>query len=163
MITDISDHLSNFTILDIKTPSIKDRPYVRLFTEKNIEKFNENITSEQPLISSNDLTETNFAFERFSSNYQNLFDKYFPYVRMSRRQFKNKPHITQGIKVSIRYKNKLYHKYLNNPTDVNRAAWKNLRLTTIKAYLANIITVAKISRIHLEKFSIVKKLNTTNQ
>ena len=51
LITDISDHLSNFALLDIKVPSIKDRPFIRLFTQKNIDNFNDNINSEQPLIS----------------------------------------------------------------------------------------------------------------
>ena len=36
LITDISDHLANFSFLDIKTPSINDRPYIRLFTDKRI-------------------------------------------------------------------------------------------------------------------------------
>ena len=126
----LKDHLSNFTLLDIKTPTIKDRPFVRLFTEKNIEKFNENISNEQPLLAPNELTETDAAFNIFSINYKNLFDKYFPYVKMSKKEFKNKPHITKGIKVSIRTRNKLYKKYLNNPTEVNKAAWKKFRNKT---------------------------------
>ena len=130
LITDISDHLSNFTLLDIKTPSIKNRPFVRLYTQKNIDKFNENINSEQPLISPNELTETDTSFDILTTNYQKLFDKYFPYVRMSKKEFKSKPHITKGIKVSIRHKNKLHKKYLNNPTEVNKAAWKKFRNKT---------------------------------
>ena len=122
--TDLSDHLSNFTILDIKAPSIKDRPFIRLFSQNNIDKFNDSKNSEQPLISPGELTETESSFNILSSNYSNLFDKYFPYIRMSRKEFKSKPHITKGIKVSIRTKNKLYKKYLNNPNDINKAAWK---------------------------------------
>ena len=34
LVTDLSDHLSNFTIFDIKAPSIKDRPFIRLFSQK---------------------------------------------------------------------------------------------------------------------------------
>ena len=49
---------------------------------------------------------------------------------MLRKAFKNKPHITKGIQVSIRTRNKLYKKYLNNPTDVNKAAWKKFRNKT---------------------------------
>ena len=124
LITDISDHLSNFSIIDIKTQSIKDRPWVRLFTQKNIDKFNENIASELPLINQCELTEANHAYDTFSKRYLELFDKYFPYVKMSRKAFKNKPHITKGIQVSIRNRNKLHKKYLNNPTDVNKAIWK---------------------------------------
>ena len=49
---------------------------------------------------------------------------------MSRKEFKSKPHITKGIKISIRTKNKLYKKYLNNPTDINKSAWKRFRNKT---------------------------------
>jgi hypothetical protein len=51
--------------------------------------------------------EANSSYNTFSTNYQNLFEKYFPYVRMSRKAFKDKPYITRGIKNSIKYKNKL--------------------------------------------------------
>ena len=59
-----------------------------------------------------------------------LSDKYFPYVRISRKSFKDKPFITSGIKVSIRKRNKLFKKYLDNPNDVNKAAWKRFRNKT---------------------------------
>ena len=35
LITDISDHLPNFVLFDLKVPLVKKRPYIRLFTEKN--------------------------------------------------------------------------------------------------------------------------------
>ena len=34
LIFDVSDHLPNFLFLNINVPSIKDRPYIRLYTEK---------------------------------------------------------------------------------------------------------------------------------
>ena len=49
---------------------------------------------------------------------------------MSKKAFKNKPHITSGIKVSIKYKNKLYKKYLNKRTAANRAAWTRFKNKT---------------------------------
>ena len=49
---------------------------------------------------------------------------------MSRKAFKSKPHITKGIKVSIRTRNKLFKKYLNNPTEVNKVVWKKFRNKT---------------------------------
>ena len=51
-------------------------------------------------------------------------------MKQSRKSFKDKPYITSGIKVSIKYKNKLYKKYLNNPNDVTEAAWKHFRNKT---------------------------------
>ena len=130
LITDLSDHLANFTIFDIKTPTIKDRPYIRLFTKKRIESFNDNMNSEAPLISNHELTDPNHSYNTFSVNYFNLFNKYFPYVKMSRKAIKDKPHITAGIKVSIKQRNQLYKKYLNNPTDTNKSIWKRFRNKT---------------------------------
>ena len=88
--------------------------------------------SEPPLINQSELNDSNTSLYSFSNNYTNVLDKYFPNVRMSRKAFKNKPHITKGIQVSIRARNKLYKKYLNNPTDVNKAAWKKFRNKTSK-------------------------------
>merc|ERR1712240_57193 len=70
------------------------------------------------------------AYNIFSNKYFNLFNKYFPYVKQSRKSFKDKPFITKGIKVSIKFKNKLFRKYRDNPTDVNEAAWKRFRNKT---------------------------------
>ena len=86
--------------------------------------------SEHPLLSPSDLTDTNPSFNTYSTKFLALFDKYFPYVRISRKAFKDKPYITSGIKVSIRYRNKLFKKYLNNPNNVNQAAWKKFRNKT---------------------------------
>ena len=127
LITDISDHLPNFTIFNIKMPSIQNRPYVRTFSKENIDLFTNNLQTESELISDFHLYDANVAYDVFSNNYIELLNKYFPYKRISRQKFKDKPYITSGIKVSIREKNKLYHKYLKNRSDVNEAAWKAYR------------------------------------
>ena len=49
---------------------------------------------------------------------------------MSRKSFKDKPHITNGIKISIKHRDKLYKKYLNNPNDINKAVWRKFRNKT---------------------------------
>ena len=130
LITDISDHLANFSFLDIKTPSIKDRPFIRLFTEKRVQLFEENICNENSLLENCDLTDVDEAYDNFSKNYIKLFNTYFPFVKQSRKSFKDKPYITSGIKVSIRFRNKLYKKYLNNPNEITEAAWKKFRNKT---------------------------------
>lgn len=124
------DHLPNFTFIDIRTISIKERPHIRLFTQKTIDKFNLNSVSESSLINRNDIKEVNSSYNTFSSNYQNLFDKYFPYVRMSRKAFNCKPHITRVLKHSIKYRNKLSKRCLDNTNDLNNAVWKRFRNKT---------------------------------
>ena len=130
LITDISDHLANFSFLDIKTPSINDRPFIRLFTDKKIELFKENLSKEKDLLDNCELTDADKTYELFSNNYLRLFNHYFPYVKQSRKSFKDKPYITTGIKVSIKYKNKLFKKYLNNPNDTTKGVWKRFRNKT---------------------------------
>ena len=49
---------------------------------------------------------------------------------MSKKSFKDKPYITSGIKVSLKTKYRFYKKYLNNPNDENKAAWKCFRNKT---------------------------------
>ena len=49
---------------------------------------------------------------------------------MSRKAFISKPYITRGIKNSIKHRNRLYKKYLNNPSDLNKAVWKRFRNKT---------------------------------
>ena len=55
----------------------------------------------------------------FSNNYYSLLNKYFPFVRMSKKSLNKKPDITSCIKVSIRHKDKLFKKYQENKTEIN--------------------------------------------
>ena len=92
-----------------------------------INSFLKNLPMEPSLIEDNDLTEVNNSYNIFSNNYLNLYNKYFPYVRMSRKSFKNKPYITSAIKVSIKHKNKLHKCYINNPTPENKNKYSSYR------------------------------------
>ena len=130
LIFDITDHLPNFMFLNIEIPLINDRPYIRLFTENRIKLFNDNLANETDLISNNDLVEVDSTYELFSNNYLKLFNKYFPYVKQSRKSFKDKPYITREIKTSIKIRNTLYKKHLNNPTDLNTEIWRRYRNKT---------------------------------
>ena len=56
-----------------------------------------------------------------------LLNLYFPLIKLSRSKWKNKPHITPGIKVSIKHRDRLYEKYLNNKNKYTKAAWKSFR------------------------------------
>ena len=132
-ITDLSDHLPNFTFFDFKIQTIKDRPFTRLFTQSKIDRFNNSLASELSLINPNDLTDCNNSYDTFNSNYLQLFNKYFPLVRQSKKSFKDKPYITSGFKISFKTRNKLYKKHLNNPNDAAiKAAWKRFRNKTFE-------------------------------
>ena len=86
--------------------------------------------TEAPLINDNDLLDPDKVYDIFLNNYLYLLNKYFPLVRMSKRCLKDKPHITNGIKVSIRHKNKLFKEFLDDPSENNRYKWRRFKNKT---------------------------------
>ena len=113
---DISDHLPNFCCINSITEHTNiDRPMIRIYSEKNINKFS-NCTELHDLLHICNINDVNLAYDQFSKQLQMLHDKYFPLVRQSRKMSKNKPWITMGIRTSVKCKNKLYRKYLANPS-----------------------------------------------
>ena len=116
LVTGITDHLSNFVVLDTKLTKNKKRPLVRIFTKHKIQDFNSTINNIQPLlhISDDGSVSDRSVDENFSeltSNSINLLNKYFPLVKLSRSKARDKPYMSAAIKVSIRHKHKLYNNY----------------------------------------------------
>ena len=56
----------------------------------------------------------------FKTKFWNLYNNYFPIRRASGNTKKLKPWMSNGILNSIKYKNKLYKKFLVKPTNLNR-------------------------------------------
>ena len=128
----ISDHLMNFILLELKLNKSKDRPYVRLFTRNRINYFLQNHINGPPLLQTNsDGTLVNqdiqVAYPEFIKNYKTMLNKYFPLVKLSRKKFKDKPWITNGIKVSIKYRTRLFKKYIEKRTEANEQIWKKIQ------------------------------------
>ena len=82
------------------------------------------------------------------------FEICFPLKQLSRKKSKNKNWITKGILVSISFKNKLYTKYLNKPTDA-----KKLAFTKFRNKLNHTIQVAK--EMYYTELLTLKKDNLT--
>ena len=81
-----------------------------------------NITMENP----------NDSFNLFHANVLQIHENNFPLVKTKPNK-KLKSWMTDGVTNSIRYKNKLYQKYLNCPTNNNFVKYKNFcnKLNTI--------------------------------
>ena len=128
----ITDHLMSFVLVEMEIDNSKERPYVRLFTKNHINYFLQNAPNDPPLLpttpdGSEPFNSVHAAYLEFLRNSKNMLDKYFPLVRLSRKKFKNKPWITSGIRVSIRHRNHLYKKYVQNRTLAREQAWKTFR------------------------------------
>ena len=89
----------------------------------NITRFNLNLQNDIDDINTciNSINNINVN-ERYSIFNQKLFailDKYFPKVKLSRKKFNDKEWITDGIKRSIKQRNKLFHVQFNDSTQFN--------------------------------------------
>jgi len=146
---DISDHLPNFILLEGKTSRKVERPYIRIYSEKNISRFK----TEMSNISWEDVYTcegTNAAYNNFIQLYSSIYNKCFPLVQKSRKRCKDKKWITSALRVSIRYKTKLYKKYVSRPNLENKAAYtryKNKLVALIRearrAYYVRLLTTDK--------------------
>ena len=130
LISDISDHLPNFLLLQLNTNSNKERPFIRSYSKRNIDIFNANISNELSqfaLNANNSLNNIDNIYALFFEKISYLHNKYFPRVRLSRKKANDKVWITNGIKRSIKHKNNLFHLQLNNRTMTNISNWKTYR------------------------------------
>ena len=123
LINDITDHLSQFTLINTKLSKIRERPFVRLFTNRNIAKFQSSIKNDQPLLNNIEINDCNEHFSKLIEESTKLLNKGFPLTKLSRSKAKDKPFISSAIKVSIKHKHKLYNRYLNNRSEMNKIAW----------------------------------------
>ena len=131
LITDISDHLSNFAIIDIDIKLTKERPLIRLYTKQKIELFKRNIASElsdiTTIIKLQNNTNVNELYKMLYDKLHSLLDLYFPKVRQSRKNAKDKEWITEGIKRAIKHRNNLFHIQIKNGTTENIEKWRKYR------------------------------------
>jgi len=135
LLSDISDHLPNYFLkLTDKNISKTDRPTVRLFSEKNREKFINklNLCDWSNIYASND---ANITCNLFLDKIQQYFSESFPFVKLSRKRARDKKWITGGLKKSSRTKAKLYKAWLVNKTVETETKYKNYKKTFKKLAL----------------------------
>ena len=125
----ITDHLMNFILIETHTKNNKERPYVRLFTKARIKYYLDNSKNDPPLLPESELVQVtnpniHTVFSLFMKNLQNSLNKYFPLVRQSRKQFRDKEWITEKLKSDIKKKNELYRKFTEKNTESSKQCWK---------------------------------------
>lgn len=133
--SDISDHLPIFLIFisGQRQTTFTNVKSFRKMNIENIQNFKSALESEswENVLSCNN---ANIAFTLFVQKLGYHLDQNIPKIKQSRSSKKpRKPWITFSILKSIRKRNKLYKKSLNNPTPVNITKYKQYRniLTSI--------------------------------
>ena len=93
LINYITDHLSQFALINTKLSKIRKRPFVRLFTNRNITKFQSSIKNIPPILNNVEINDSNEMFSKLMEEYTKLLDKGFPLTKLSRSKAKDKPFI----------------------------------------------------------------------
>ena len=129
ILTDLSDHLCSFIIIPHKTKTVcaSNRPMIRLFTERNKNNFNSKLDAIDWCSEFESSCDVNTCYEKFISKIQKVYEECFPYVRMSRRAYKDKQWVTKAIKVSSHKKDLLYKKWLETKNTTDEFNYKTYR------------------------------------
>ena len=102
LFVDITDDFANFLIIRPKNKK-QNRPYVRIFSDKNKEKFKNSLSIikwNEELRNRN----TNQAMSLFYEQLTQAYNKSFPFMRKSKKRMNDKPWITKGLNYCIKKK-----------------------------------------------------------
>ena len=149
IVTDISDHLPVMVRVDLNSCSqLPIHTQTRRIDETSITHFKAqlaqiNWSSVHTFCSNNN---PDIAYDEFFTLLKTEYDKSFPLIKKTtsyRNNFKH-PWMTTGLLKSSRKKEKLYMKYIKNPTNENkqiftiyRNKFKTLRIKAEKSYYEN--------------------------
>ena len=167
-ITDVSDHFPIFHVSRrMQMSDVDVYMYKRLFSLKNKEEFYHAVSTTN-WDEIDRATDTQQAFDLFHSQLTDLYNKHFPKVRIKKKYSNRKPWLSEGLKNSIRHKNKLYVKCKKVKSAFNEELYK-----TYKRKLQQLMKVAEKHYYHdlLVKYSndmkkswgIIKNIINKNQ
>jgi hypothetical protein len=125
--TDISDHLPVFSIC-CKNKISNDLKFIqtRMMKEKNIESFIGKLrhTNWESILNNQN---GQVAFSDFFEKYSKLYDECFPLKTVKMNYHNRKPWLSEGLRKSIKIKNRLYLLQVKEPTDENVTAYKKYK------------------------------------
>ena len=151
--TEISDHLPIFTVNHkSRMTNTSQHRKSRLFTSKNFENFENRLIH---LDWTDVLSKTNGreAFKLFYEKFCHVYDQCFPLKEIKMNYQNRKPWLSDGIKKSIKMKNKLYLNQLQNPSVSNIEKYK-----VYKTHLNRLLRISE--RKHYEETLKENKYNS---
>ena len=127
IITDVADHFGTFHIVNNKSINTCNKKQLkRIFSDTNISLFREYLENCDflPVIQSSNPDD---SYNIFINIYKQVFEKAFPlkHIKPNKKYIKKEPWITPGLLASMRHKNKLFTKKLQQPTESNISTYKN--------------------------------------
>ena len=113
LISDISDHLPTFTVLENLLPSCDNKREItsRDIRQKNLDKLNEDLKLSLSTLDTN--KDVNSQFDAFHQALQVCIEKncLITTRRISKHKFRTEPWLTHGLLISGNKQKKIYHIY----------------------------------------------------
>ena len=125
---DISDHLPVFLSIDNNrdTPELKKRAKIRIYGEKNKQKFKEELAKvdwKDVLLS----TDPDTALDEFYKMFNSIINECFPIKTISRKRAKDKPWINLQLRKKIQHRDRLFKIKTLRPSLYNKENHKKFR------------------------------------
>ena len=160
----ISDHLAQFLIIPEKYSHLTEKINIQKRDMKNLNK--ENLLNDLSNVNWNSLIcldkeDPNFSYTVIEKAVNSIVDEHAPTKILTKKEIKlqSKPWITQGIRISIKRREKVYKKYLrakdNDTKEKYHRLYKNLR--------NQLVTLCRDSKmLHYQAFFTKNAKNSKN-
>jgi exonuclease III len=128
LVSSISDHLPVFCCTPLLTPAHTSIAslHKRNFCTANKEKFSQSLQSaDWSQCLSIDACQS--AFSEFYQKFTAIFNDCFPLIESKSRYKSRKPWLTDGLKKSIKVKNKLYAKFVKSKSNADLVAYRDYK------------------------------------
>ena len=124
MVTDISDHYPIFHVnRQVKAKDTEIYMEKRVYSDKNKRDFTQALAGVD-FSQIYSVHGTQSSFDLFHGKLLTLLNKYFPKVRMKKKYNNRKPWLSEGLRQSIKHKNKLYYNYRKIKSVHNEVVYK---------------------------------------
>ena len=132
LVTDISDHYPVFHLSgQYVTYTADDYFIMRRYNARNKEEFCTALAHMDWQEVCN-LSDTQEAFNTFHNKLLQMHDKHFPKMKIKKGYSNRKPWLSEALRNSIKFKNKLYYVYQKTPSVKNEITYKNYKNTLNK-------------------------------
>lgn len=129
LVSDISDHFGIFALSNSKLrhSHILKSVTKRCFSDKYIDEFSESL-SKCDWSSLETTDSADHAYDLFSSNFSEAFEKHFPLKKIKSKPPKlRKPWMTPGLATSCKKRSQLFFRYKEKPTEYRHNKYKVYR------------------------------------
>ena len=133
--TDISDHFAQFHIMGstLKQDTNTEYMLIRIKNQTNLEKYS-NAVNDFDWSKIQEYSDCNQAYNFFADSLKKIFNQSFPVQKVKKRYRNRLPWLTDGLRKSIKHKNRLYKIYIKIQTSHNKKVY-NIYNNKLKSLL----------------------------